>query len=385
MILNKHFFYLDSDRVEARGPSGLLTIIDVPEDRDFYYLEFKQDLTKLSDVIPADTMARIKTDALLVLCNSHEAFHSVVAEIYQHAVIRLGIPAKNVMLLSESADIGSEVMTMAQRLNQPQIQSKWIRVFERSCQMYLSYVKTVADKKVQMDTGRPAPPTLVDKPYKKKFLNFNRRWRLHRPTLVALLYARGILSLGHVSLAPCDDHNSWARMWEWIKSYHSGPISDILIPHESAILSLPDMYLDTAELMTNQAIMEPTPEYLYRETYFSVASETNYYATSPGRFLSEKIFKPIALGHPFLVVSRPNTMALLRQIGYKTFSPWVDESYDTETDDNIRLLMLLNEIERLSKLTPAEVTIFLDGIRPICKYNQLMMMNKNTYTTICTQ
>jgi hypothetical protein len=51
--------------------------------------------------------------------------------------------------------------------------------------------------------------TLVDKPYEKKFLNFNRRWRPHRPALVALLYATGILDKGYVSLAASD----WSLDW----------------------------------------------------------------------------------------------------------------------------------------------------------------------------
>ena len=372
MIINTYFTHMGDSTVDFKNYTGLLSCINLPDDHKYYYQEFKRNLSHISDAIPHEVFDAIRTDndTYLVLCNSHEAFHESVSEIYQHVIQDLGIPEYKVVLISESADIYTEVKKVAKSLGKQEIQAIWMRVFEAACQRYLEHMP-----------AEVFPTTLVDKAYDKKYINFNRRWRLHRPTLVALLKIRNLLDNGFVSLAPCDDQNDWKRVWPWMISHHSPEISSLFQAHESEIFDIPDLYLDTTELMTNRADLETSSNYLYENSYFSVVSETNFYDFSPGRFVSEKVFKPIAFKHPFITVSRPHTMSLLRGLGYKTFHPWINESYDTETDDNKRLLMIVDEIERLSKLTRAELTAFLDGVRVICEYNKQLLSKKWVWIT----
>lgn len=372
MIINTYFSHMGDSTVDIRDDSGLLCCINLPDDHKYYYQEFKRALSHIGQAVPSNVMEDIRTDTdtYLVLCNSHEAFHESVSEVYRHVVLGSGIPEHKIILISESADIHLEVKKVAASLGKQEIKAIWMRVFEAACQRYLEHMP-----------AENFPVTLVDKVYDKKFINFNRRWRLHRPTLVALLKIRNLLDSGYVSLAPCDDQNDWKRVWPWMISHHAPEISSLLASHESEIFNIPDLYLDTTELMTNRADLETSSNYLYENSYFSVVSETNFYDFSPGRFVSEKIFKPISFKHPFLVVSRPGTMSLLRDLGYKTFHPWIDESYDTEPDDNKRLLMIVDEIQRLSNLTVAEVTLFLDGIRDICDFNKQLLSKKWVWIT----
>lgn len=372
MIINTYFTHMGDTTVEVRDDSGLLCCINLPDDHKYYYQEFKRNLAHISQAVPSDVLdaIRIDNDTYLVLCNSHEAFHEAVSEVYQHVVIGQGIPEYKIILVSESADIYTEVQRVARDLGRQEIRALWLRIFEAACQRYLEHMPPEV-----------FPNTLVDKIYDKKFINFNRRWRLHRPTLVALLKIRNILDKGYVSLAPCDDQNDWKRVWPWMLSHHSPELSSLLLAHQDEIFNIPDLYLDTTELMSNRADLETSSNYLYENSYFSVVSETNFYDFNPGRFVSEKIFKPIAFKHPFIAVSRPNTMSLMRELGYKTFHPWIDESYDTEADDNKRLVMIVDEIERLSNLAPSEVTQFLDGIRDICEYNKQLLSKKWAWIT----
>lgn len=340
----------------------------------YWYIEFKLSLQNIDKFIPPVIIEQIiNGDTHLMLCNSHEAFHMVVQEIYQHVILGMGIPEHKVILLSESADINQEIDRVAKATGREQISSVWTRIFEHGCMRHIE----------DRESASIQTPTLVDKVYDKKFLNFNRRWRPHRPTLVALMYVRDILSRGHVSLAPCDDHTDWPGLWEFIIHCHrdNGKITDMLTTNKESILKIPPMYLDTDELITNRALLEPRTDYLYADTYFSVVSETNFYDSTPGRFLSEKIFKPVVMGHPFIMVSRPNSLQLLRTLSYRTFSPWIDERYDQEEDDSKRLLMVLDEIERLSNLTPTEITEFLSGVRDTCLFNYRILKSKRTFYT----
>jgi hypothetical protein len=164
--------------------------------------------------------------------------------------------------------------------------------------------------------------------------------------------------------------------------HHRGSdVAKILECNKDESFAIPPLYLDTEELMTNRAELENKTDYLYTETYFSVVSETNFYDFTPGRFISEKIFKPITFGHPFVVLSRPHTMKLMCELGYKTFSPWIDERYDDEQDDCKRLMMVLDETERLATLTPAALTEFLNGVRDICEFNRQVLLNKTEFIT----
>jgi len=65
-------------------------------------------------------------------------------------------------------------------------------------------------------------------------------------------------------------------------------------------------------------------------------------------FITEKILKPLAFGHPFIVWGAPGIMARLRKLGFETFDNCIDESYDLEKDDDKRLAMIIDEVARLN-------------------------------------
>ena len=389
MLLNPSSInYLSDNDINVHTDSGLIVLLPpLDPECDFYYIEFKKVLHHVATAIPGVVLEKLRNDSRthLVLCNSHEAFHEVVREIYQHVVIGLCIPENKIILISESADIKGEILSESSRLQRPPFRSMWSRIFEKSCNDYLEHIMQVPyiNTPRWVDVGSPLMPvTLVDKVYDKKFLNFNRRWRLHRPIFVALLNNKNLLDKGYVSLAPCDDQNDWAKMWPWIMGHHRfTEIVNILENKKEETFAIPPLYLDTDELMTNQAAISNTSDYLYENTYFSIVSETNFYSFTPGRFISEKIFKPVLFQHPFLVLSRPQTLELMRDIGYKTFGPWIDERYDEEIDDTTRMLMVVAETERLSNLTSNELTEFLNGVREICKFNFDVLLKKTKFSS----
>ena len=53
-----------------------------------------------------------------------------------------------------------------------------------------------------------------------------------------------------------------------------------------------------------------------------------------------KIFKPVSNLQPFIVFGDYLTLAELRKLGFKTFEPFIDESYDLERDPKKRILLL---------------------------------------------
>jgi gas vesicle protein len=77
----------------------------------------------------------------------------------------------------------------------------------------------------------------------------------------------------------------------------------------------------------------------------------------------------MSLKHPFVLLARPHTMAELRKMGYKTFSPMIDESYDSIIDDTERFNAIWAEITRLSQQTTEEWINWQSQIKEIVDYN----------------
>jgi hypothetical protein len=228
--------------------------------------------------------------------------------------------------------------------------------------------------------------TLEYKQYDKKFVNFNRRWRIHRPALVALLELKGLLDKGYVSLAKTNEYNdNWDIFFEhisWSLRYNPNFVATF-VRNKERIENIPEMTLDQSDMSINHAavLTNSTDEY-YENTYFSIVSETNFFKViAEGLFVSEKIFRPILKKHPFILVSRPNTLSAMRNIGYKTFHPIINEDYDSEEDDCKRMLMIVDEIDRLCHLSDDELHVFLNQAKQITEYNYNMLFSKTEFLT----
>jgi hypothetical protein len=103
----------------------------------------------------------------------------------------------------------------------------------------------------------------------------------------------------------------------------------------------------------------------YIDTYFSVVTETVF--DYPYSFRTEKIWKPIAMGHPWIAVANAGYYRDIRNLGFKTFGHLIDESFD-QIDNN------QDRIERISQLVEElcqqDLASFLKECYTVCKYNQ---------------
>jgi hypothetical protein len=89
-------------------------------------------------------------------------------------------------------------------------------------------------------------------------------------------------------------------------------------------------------------------EHLWTSSYCSIILETHFDADgSGGAFLTEKTFKALKHGHPFVLVAPPGSLDILRNLGYRVFDHVIDNSYDTETNNTQRWLRVLAAIEKI--------------------------------------
>ena len=312
--------------------------------------------------------------AYLLLNNSHEAFHWIVKDVYKYIVQEFKVPTQQIILLSESADICDVINATAKEYGLEPIYSKWINKFQYDVHRH--------NNDFINEGGSRTPPKLQT--YTKKFINLNRRWRDHRTALVAGLWDRGILDLGYVSLAKSDDERNWKNILPTLENLFAEDdyFLNLFKNNKTELENFPELRVDSVDLTKNQPNLNSSLDYFYKNTYFSVISETNFFTKWPdhsARFMSEKTFKPIAYKHPFIIVSVPRFLEKLRYIGYKTFSPYINESYDLESNDSLRLVKIIDEIERLSKFNDSELEEFVKGVADICEHNYNVLMNRSDF------
>ena len=91
-------------------------------------------------------------------------------------------------------------------------------------------------------------------------------------------------------------------------------------------------------------------------------------------FVSEKVHKPLAWGMPFVVLGPCRSLSHMKQLGFKTFEPFIDESYDLISDPQERYNAVVESIKLFhSKPYPAK------DLQPIVEHNLKLFYDKKLY------
>lgn len=89
------------------------------------------------------------------------------------------------------------------------------------------------------------------------------------------------------------------------------------------------------------------PEH-YTDSYCHLVMETFFDADgSRGCFISEKVFKPMRHGQPFVVFGTPYTLQTLRELGYRTYDHAIDNSYDAIEDNTERFIKVVDSVKKI--------------------------------------
>jgi hypothetical protein len=96
---------------------------------------------------------------------------------------------------------------------------------------------------------------------------------------------------------------------------------------------------------------------------------TETVATGQRHHLTEKTFKPIAMGMPFVIVSTHGSLQYLKQYGFKTFDAVWDEGYDLEPDDDLRIEKIAQLVKSLDSLSVTQRQKIFGQCIPIIEHN----------------
>lgn len=93
---------------------------------------------------------------------------------------------------------------------------------------------------------------------------------------------------------------------------------------------------------------------IYNQTFFTALIET-VCDNKDFCVFTEKTAKPIIAKRPFVVFGSPGQLKALQNLGFKTFSPIIDESYDLEINDQLRFKKVLDSMHELTHKDPLYV------------------------------
>lgn len=91
--------------------------------------------------------------------------------------------------------------------------------------------------------------------------------------------------------------------------------------------------------------------------------------TYPYPFVSTISFKGIADKRPFIIFGAPGILKYLRDLGFKTFNRWWDESYDLELDVETRADMIIKILNQLSTYSQTQLQQLCLEMEEILEYN----------------
>jgi len=101
--------------------------------------------------------------------------------------------------------------------------------------------------------------------------------------------------------------------------------------------------------------------------------------------LTEKTLRPIACGKPFLLGATPGSLKYLHRYGFRTFAPWIDESYDEIIDPVARLQAITDEMKKIATLTSTEKTQLFTQLQTIADFNRQRFFSAEFAQTIITE
>jgi hypothetical protein len=98
--------------------------------------------------------------------------------------------------------------------------------------------------------------------------------------------------------------------------------------------------------------------------------------------LTEKILRPIACGHPFILAGGPGSLRLLRSYGFRTFAGYINESYDEIQDSQERLSAIVKEMKRICDLPIKDQQQLIEICQEIAQFNQKHFFSNEFFTSI---
>lgn len=220
------------------------------------------------------------------------------------------------------------------------------------------------------------------------FMCLNNRLHTHRAITVTYMDYLNILEKGKVTCLDKDYERSiidptdfFKRMFEFSEEFSEDTYEKLEYQATITKQKLP-LNLDTKDFFLGSRPHDFNPD-IYNNTLINVVTETYYYEVFNDyshMFLSEKIWKPIAMKQMFILIGPRYGLKYLRDLGFKTFSNFIDESYD-ELDTSKRIFAAIESLK--TAMETYTVDELNEKTKEIRTYNFNHLMSASVEKELC--
>ena len=183
------------------------------------------------------------------------------------------------------------------------------------------------------------------------FINHNNKPHHHRCMMVDEIVNSNLNLVGNFSwnqLTSLEEETEWYYSFKYF---------------QEQIISIEDEY----KINKNQ-YSHPGP--IYEKSLFDIVSES----TTKSKFITEKTYKPLVYGKPFIILSFKEANKHLESLGFKLFHNVVDYSFDSYDKIEDRVKGLCDELQRLSTFDYEEMK---DKMNNEVQYNKSLTFTLN--------
>lgn len=202
----------------------------------------------------------------------------------------------------------------------------------------------------------------------KLFLHYSRNLHTHRIAFTILLENENLLDDSIYSFGKLSNYNFTKAVQDYNLTKN--------INRFDFFKSLENKSSDYSNIIEENPAAEINISH-YEKTFLSIVSET--IIDKDVCFFSEKIYKPLCVGHPFILIGSPYQLEYLRKLNYRTFNDFWDESYDTELDPSVRLRKIILILKQIKKMTKFELEDMRKEMESILIHNQYVVRQTLTH------
>jgi hypothetical protein len=240
-----------------------------------------------------------------------------------------------------------------------------------------SHTKSIKNRRMWEDSR--------DKIREKYFLCYNRYPKSHRALTVLSLYKnnnldKGIVSFPNYGTSPLsfvDEKEDYLKKEHYKYIFKSDDIIEEYEKYSDGLIKKLPLRLDKDFDICHSITHFNMNHYL--DTYFTICTESHCsHREESGNALAftEKTLKPIMNFHPFILVANAGSLKQLKEYGFKTFEPFINESYDDIDNTGERFLAIEKEINKLCSKPIEEIHEWYWSIEDILKHNYYHFYNE---------
>jgi hypothetical protein len=316
------------------------------------------DLTLLQGNIRESIITRIREKtAFILLTVLHEGWmDDVFLNLIHQNFSKAGIPLSQVIYVSNC-------------FNGDQIYNDYCKKYNVVPEIKNEYCPTFRIDRCDVESIIEENNEYILGEREKTFLCFNRRYSEHRLIFYMLMQKHGLIDQFYLSMSntqPGASYDFLTVASNLTKSYPEFNITDEDVIKSNSCLPL---VLDNPDFGSYPMEQNPVGvQKYYEKSLINIVSET--YFINKVIHITEKTYKPIAFMQPFIMIAAPYSLRHVKDLGFKTFDEFWDETYDNETNNIIRMNKIVELVRSISNWSNEKKIEFEGQVKSILEYNR---------------